>query len=195
MIIILDMFKVDKDIAKKSIKQMMVISAFAILLVAAMGSIPSMKSYAQSNGMDFMKMVPGIGSHGSDGSNKGNLGTDSLLGCFGVATDCTNKDNNNRHTHITTTPPVTTTPPPPPVPGDCDACFSMFLNPTQEGNLNFVLGVPVAGTEAQLCTAAQLHTEAELRAAITMPVVGVTDAVATNIINCLISHGIHFATA
>ncbi len=70
-------------------------------------------------------------------------------------------------------------------------CFAQFLNPTQLGNLKFVLGVPVAGTDAQLCTAAQLQTAADLRAAITMPVVGVTDAVATNIINCLIANGIH----
>ncbi len=54
------MFKVNKDIAKKSIKQIMVISAIATLLMAAMGSIPSMKSYAQRDGMDFMKMVPGM---------------------------------------------------------------------------------------------------------------------------------------
>ena len=55
------MFKVNKDIAKKSLKQMMVISAIATLLMASMGSIPSMKSYAHRDGMDFMKMVPGMG--------------------------------------------------------------------------------------------------------------------------------------
>ncbi len=107
------MFKVNKGIAKKSIKQMMVISAMATLLMAAMSSLPTMKSYAQRDGMDFMKMVPGMG--GSDRSDKGSIGADSLLGCFGVATDCINKDNNNRHTHVdinnnpAATTPVTNT--------------------------------------------------------------------------------------
>ena len=153
-----------------------------------------MKSYAQRDGMDFMKMVPGMGSHGSDGSDKGSIGADSLLGCFGVATDCINKDNNNRHTHIdinnnpaATTPVTNTTRT---VNASCDNCFAQFLNPTQLGNLKFVLGVPVAGTDAQLCTAAQLQTKADLKATIILPVVGVTAAVADNIINCLLKNGV-----
>jgi hypothetical protein len=57
-----------------------------------------MKSYAQRDRTDFMKMVPGMGE--SDRSDRGSSGTDSLLGCIGVATDCSSKDNNNRHTNF-----------------------------------------------------------------------------------------------
>jgi hypothetical protein len=177
------MYKINKDSAKKSIKQIMVISTVATLLMAFMGSMPVMKSYAFNLGSDR---------------------TDSLLGCFGVGVDCnkTNKDNNNHHTDILTriinntigkaTPITPVTNITKPVAANetlCATCFTSFLNPTQLGNLKFVLGVPVAGTNAQLCTVVQTLTASELRTAIVMPVVGVTDAVATNIINCLITAG------
>ena len=162
------MFKVNKDIAKKSLKQIMVISAIATLLMASMGSIPSMKSYAQRDGMDFMKMVPGMGgSDRSDGSDKGSIGADSLLGCFGVATDCVNKDNNNRHTHIdinngagsgsgtgngTGTGNTTAA---------CDSCLTKGLTPTQLSALEVALNVKV-GDIAALCAALNLQTVVRL---------------------------------
>jgi hypothetical protein len=171
------MYKLDLDITKKSIKQIAVISAFATLLLAAMSSVPVMKSYAFS----LSGIMPSLGS--SD-KNDRSIDSDNFLSCLGVATDCTNV---NKHVKHTTTPTPT-----PPSSKSCDDCFNQFLNPTQVGNLKFVLGVPVAGTDAQLCAAAQLKTEADLHAAIVMPVVGVTSAVADNIIACLKSNGIVF---
>jgi hypothetical protein len=171
------MYKINIDTAKKSTKQIMIISAFATLLFAAMSSVPTMKSYALS----LSGIIP---SFGSNDKNDRSIDTDNFLSCLGVATDCTHV---NKHVKSTTTPTHT-----PPTTGSCDDCFAQFLNPTQLGDLKFVLGVPVAGTDAQLCAAAQLKTEAELHAAITMPVVGVTSAVADNIIACLKANGIVF---
>jgi hypothetical protein len=173
------MYKIDLDTAKKSTKQIMIVSAFATLLLAAMSSVPTMKSYALS----LSGLLP---SFGSNDRNDRSIDTDNFLSCLGVGTDCTNV---NKHVKPTTT----STPTPPPSSGGCDNCFAQFLNPTQLGNLKFVLGVPVAGTDAQLCAAAHLKTEAELRAAIVEPVVGVTAAVADNIIACLKSNGFVFA--
>jgi hypothetical protein len=79
-----------------------------------------------------------------------------------------------------------------PIDPDCEAgiaCFVSTLNPTQLGNLKFVLGLPVDAPNELLCDVIDDLTAAELRAAITAPVVGVTDAVATVIINCLIDAG------
>ncbi len=178
------MYKINNDITKKTIKQTLMISAIATLFLVSLGSMPALKSYA----LDLSSLMPSFGSHDSQDNNKGSIDTKDLLSCFGVSTDCTNinKNNNHRTTIDTKTPnPVGT--------GSCDNCFAQFLNPTQLGNLKFVLGVPVAGTDAQLCTAAKAQTESELRAAITAPVVGVTDAVATNIINCLKANGVILA--
>jgi hypothetical protein len=100
--------------------------------------------------------------------------------------ECDN-DNSVRNRDNVETPPVD-----PPVDADCTAgiaCFVNALNPTQLGNLKFVLGLPVASDNELLCTTIDDLTAAELRAAITAPVVGVTDAVATVIINCLIDAG------
>ena len=103
--------------------------------------------------------------------------------CAGMLNDCGNDRSVNN-------PPPTT--PPIEGEGDCEAavaCFVNNLNPTQLGNLKFVLGLPVAAPDAALCDVIDDLTAAELRAAITAPVVGVTDAVATVIINCLIDAG------
>jgi hypothetical protein len=104
--------------------------------------------------------------------------------CAGVATSCGN--DNSKNINKPTTPPTT---PPNPDPLDCAACFVDRLNPTQLGNLKFVLGLPVDASNELLCTTIDDLTAAELRAAITAPVVGVTVAVANNIINCLIDAG------
>ena len=150
------MYKIDLDITKKSIKQIAVISAFAILLLAAMSSVPTMKSSALS----LSGIIPSLGSNDK---NDRSIDTDDFLSCLGVATDCTNV---NKHVKPTTTPTTT-----PPSSGGCDACFAQFLNPTQLGNLKFVLGVPVAGTDAQLCVQSHLKTEAELQCSYSRAVV------------------------
>ena len=80
----------------------------------------------------------------------------------------------------------------PPTDPDCTAgvaCFVSTLNPTQLGNLKFVLGLPSDAPNDALCNVIDDLTPVQLRGAITMPVVGVTDAVATVIINCLIDAG------
>lgn len=103
--------------------------------------------------------------------------------CAGMLNDCGNDNSRD----ILPTPPGET-----PGEADCEAaiaCFVDNLNPTQLGNLKFVLGLPVAAPNDALCEVIDDLTAAELRAAITAPVVGVTDAVATVIINCLIDAG------
>ncbi|MEJ7642590.1 MAG: hypothetical protein WKF36_10400 [Candidatus Nitrosocosmicus sp.] len=105
--------------------------------------------------------------------------------CAGMLNDCGNDKSRN---NPPTTPPTEN----PPGEEDCEAavaCFVDRLNPTQLGDLKFVLGLPVNSPNELLCTTIDDLTAAELRAAITAPVVGVTDAVATAIINCLIDAG------
>ncbi len=80
----------------------------------------------------------------------------------------------------------------PPGEEDCEAavaCFVDRLNPTQLASLKTVLGLASDAPNELLCEAIGDLTAAELRAAITAPVVGVTVAVANNIINCLIDAG------
>ncbi len=86
------MYKINTNITKKSIKHIMVISAIATLMLAYMGSIPIMKSYAFS-GLDLLNSK-------SDGNNNGSIETGGLLSCFGVGVHCknTNTDNNNPET-------------------------------------------------------------------------------------------------
>jgi hypothetical protein len=77
------MYKINIDTAKKSTKQIMIISAFATLLFAAMSSVPTMKSYALS----LSGIIP---SFGSNDNNNRSIDADNFLSCLGVATDCTN---------------------------------------------------------------------------------------------------------
>lgn len=53
-----------------------------------------------------------------------------------------------------------------------------------------MLGLPTDASNQLLCVELKPVSETTLRAAITAPIVGVTDAVATSIINCLIDAGL-----
>ena len=172
------MNKFNTHSTKKSLKPLLTISAIATLLIAAM----SLTTTTNANAFNF-----GLKS---EDINDGSIDTDSLFSCVGAAINCinTNQNNNNEIANNTAVIPV---PGPEPEP-DCEAgiaCFVSTLNPTQLGNLKFVLGLPVDAPNALLCDVIDDLTAAELRAAITAPVVGVTDAVATVIINCLIDAG------
>jgi hypothetical protein len=133
----------------------------------------------------------GYSSMQSSALDYNGLGTTDLFNgltqtaeCAGLGNDCS-EDNRVRNE-------VPPTDPEPDPEVDCDAgiaCVVNNLNPTQLGNLKFVLGLPVNSPNELLCTTLDDFTAAELRAAITAPVVGVTDAVATVIINCLIDAG------
>ena len=105
--------------------------------------------------------------------------------CAGMLNDCGN-DNSVQN------PPGETPPIDPPGNPNCEAaiaCFVDRLNPTQLASLKGVLGLAIDAPNELLCTTIDDMTAAELRAAITAPVVGVTDAVADVIINCLIDAG------
>ncbi len=172
------MNKFNTHSTKKSLKPLLTISAIATLLIAAM----SLTSTTNANAFNFGLKSKDV--------NDGSIDTDSLFSCVGAAINClnTNQNNNNEIANNTAVIPV---PGPEPEP-DCEAgiaCFVSTLNPTQLGNLKFVLGLPVDAPNALLCDVIDDLTAAELRAAITAPVVGVTDAVATVIINCLIDAG------
>jgi hypothetical protein len=145
------------------------VTAIAFVLVMGTGY-----SSMQSSGLDYN----GLGD--TDLFN----GLTQTAECAGLGNDCS-EDNRVRNNNPDT-------PPEPPVNPDCEAgiaCFVSALNPTQLGNLKFVLGLPVDAPNELLCTTIDDLTAAELRAAITAPVVGVTDAVADVIINCLIDAG------
>jgi hypothetical protein len=167
------MNKFNTHSTKKSLKPLLTISAIATLLIAAM----SLTTTPNANAFNF-----GLKS---EYINDGSIDTDSLFSCVGAAINCinTNQNNNNEIANNTAVVPV-----PGPV-GDCEACFVDRLNPTQLGNLKFVLGLPVDAPNELLCTTIDDMTFTELFDAITEPVVGVTDAVAINIINCLIDAG------
>lgn len=169
------MNKLNTHTIKKSLKPLMAISAIATLLIAAIGMTTTTNANAFNFGLK------------SNDVNDGSIDTDSLFSCVGAAIAClnTNQNNNNEIANNTAVVPPVTEP-------DCEAgiaCFVSTLNPTQLGNLKFVLGLPVDAPNELLCDVIDDLTAAELRAAITAPVVGVTDAVATVIINCLIDAG------
>jgi hypothetical protein len=191
------MNKLNTYSTKKTLKPLLTISAIATLLIAAL----SLTGTPNANAFNF-----GLNS---EDVNSGSLDTDSLFSCVGAAIQCLNSnedndsvvnDNDNVTTNnssVVTGPiipgPIIPDPDPDPEPEpNCEEgieCFVSALNPTQLGNLKFVLGLPVDAPNALLCTVIDDLTAAELRAAITAPVVGVTDAVATVIINCLIDAG------
>ncbi len=161
----------------KSLKPLLTISAIATLLIAAL----SLTSTTNANAFNF-----GLKSNDV---NDGSIDTDSLFSCLGAAINCVNTNQNNNNEIANNTAVVPPGPEPEPNCEDGIACFVSALNPTQLGNLKFVLGLPVNSPNELLCTTIDDLTAAELRAAITAPVVGVTDAVATVIINCLIDAG------
>ena len=149
-------------------------NAFMMTVIASVLALGTGYSSMQSSGLDYN----GLGD--TDLFN----GLTQTAECAGLGNDCS-EDNRVR----TETPP---TDPEPDPEVDCEAgiaCFVSALNPTQLGNLKFVLGLPVDAPNELLCTTIDDLTAAELRAAITAPVVGVTDAVADVIINCLIDAG------
>ncbi|TVP40003.1 hypothetical protein [Candidatus Nitrosocosmicus arcticus] len=169
------MNKLNTPTIKKSLKPLMAISVIATLLIAAIGMTTTTNANAFNFGLK------------SNDVNDGSIDTDSLFSCVGAAIAClnTNQNNNNEIANNTAVVPPVTEP-------DCEdgiACLVSTLDATQLGNLKFVLGVPVNSPNAILCDVLDDLTAAELRAAITAPVVGVTDAVATVIINCLIDAG------
>jgi hypothetical protein len=177
---ITNMNKFNTHTTTKSLKPLLTISAIATLLIAAM----SLTGTTNANAFNFGLKSKDV--------NSGSIDTDSLFSCVGAAINCvnTNQDNNNVVTDNTVVVPGPG--PTPPIDADCEAgiaCFVNTLNPTQLGNLKFVLGLPVDAPNELLCDVIDDLTAAELRAAITAPVVGVTDAVATVIINCLIDAG------
>ncbi len=98
-------------------------------------------------------------------------------------------NNNNNNTNIAAGGGGNV-PEPEPEPNctDAIACFAN-LNPTQLGDLKDELGLAVDAPDEALCNVLDDFTGAELRFEITEPVVGVTDAVASVIINCLIDAG------
>ncbi len=176
------MYKLNPYSTKKSLKPLLTISVIATLLMAAM----SISTIQNANAFNFGLKSKDV--------NDGSIDTDSLFSCLGAAINCvnTNQNNNNEVANNTAVVvPVIPEPEPEPI-RDCEAaiaCFVDRLDPTQLGNLKFVLGLPVDAPNALLCTTIDDMTYAELFAAITAPVVGVTGAVAINIINCLIEAG------
>ena len=130
-----------------------------------------------------------VGTYSSaDGRNGGNDG----YGKQDKGVCIINNNNNNTNIVAGAGGNITEPGPEPGPEPDCTAgvaCFVNNLNPTQLGNLKFVLGLPVDAPNEALCTVIDDLTQVQLRGAITMPVVGVTDAVATVIINCLIDAG------
>jgi hypothetical protein len=149
--------------------------AFMVAAIASVLVLGTGYSQMQSFGQGF-DSLPGFDIASEIGQS---------ADCAGMLNDCGN-DNSVQN------PPGETPPGPTPGEEDCEAaiaCFVDNLNPTQLGNLKFVLGLPVAAPNEALCEVIDDLTAAELRAAITAPVVGVTDAVATVIINCLIDAG------
>jgi hypothetical protein len=172
------MNKLNTPSTKKSLKPLLTISAIATLLIAAM----SLTSTTNANAFNF-----GLKS---EDINDGSIDTDSLFSCVGAAINCLNTNQNNNN-EIANNTAVIPGPGPTPV-QDCEtaiACFVDRLNPTQLGDLKFVLGLPVDAPNELLCTTIDDMTFTELFDAITEPVVGVTDEVAINIINCLIDAG------
>ena len=146
------------------------VTAIASILVLGTGY-----SSMQSSGLDYN----GLGD--TDLFN----GLTQTAECAGLGNDCS-EDNRVRNNNPDT-PPVD-----PPGDPDCAVAVSCFvdrLNPTQLGNLKVTLGLASDAPDTALCEAIEGMTAAELRAAITAPVVGVTDAVADVIINCLIDAG------
>ncbi len=151
-------------------------NAFMVAAIASVLALGTGYSQMQSFGQNF-DSLPGF-----DIVSKFRQSAD----CAGMLNACGN--DNSVNNPPAQTPPGET----PPGEEDCEAavaCFVNNLNPTQLGNLKFVLGLPVAAPNDALCEVIDDLTAAELRAAITAPVVGVTDAVATVIINCLIDAG------
>ena len=148
--------------------------AFMIAAIASVLVLGTGYSSMQSSALDYN----GLGD--TDLFN----GLTQTAECAGLGNDCS-EDNRVR----TETPP---TDPEPDPEVDCEAgiaCFVSALNPTQLGNLKVTLGLASDAPDTALCEAIEGMTAAELRAAITAPVVGVTVAVANNIINCLIDAG------
>jgi hypothetical protein len=158
--------------------KLLIISIVAAILMLAVNSnvwkanaldLPSLTSADDiGQSLECVIVVVGCDGTGSVGSSG-----DTIIG----SNNGNGNDDNNTNT---------------PVDGDCvaaAACFVNILNPTQLGNLKFTLGLPVDAPDSALCNVIDDLTAAELRAAITAPVVGVTDAVATVIINCLIDAG------
>jgi hypothetical protein len=148
--------------------------AFMVAAIASVLVLGTGYSQMQSFGQGFDDL-PGLDFASEFGQS---------ADCAGILNDC---GNDNSRENPPTTPPVD-----PPGEPNCEAgiaCVVNNLNPTQLGNLKFLLGLPVNSPNELLCTTLDDLTAAELRAAITAPVVGVTDAVATVIINCLIDAG------
>ena len=167
------MYKSDPVKIKKSKRQLLAVSIVAVVFMLAMNTniwnanasifenIQNVDDVGQS--LECVIVVVGCDGTGSVGSSG-----DVIIGSGDNDTSTTPSD------------------------ADCEAgiaCFVNTLNPTQLGNLKFVLGLPVDAPNELLCDVIDDLTAAELRAAITAPVVGVTDAVATVIINCLIDAG------
>ena len=145
------------------------VAAIASVLVLGTG-YSQMQSFGQ--GIDDL---PGFGFASEFGQS---------ADCAGMLNDC---GNDNSRDNPPNTPPGET-------PGEpnCEEgveCVVANLDATQLGNLKFTLGLPVDAPNDALCNVLDDLTAAQLRAAITAPVVGVTDAVATVIINCLIDAG------
>jgi hypothetical protein len=173
------MFKINTDSTRKSIKQIMVISTVATLLMAFMGSIPAMKSYAFNRSSDD---------------------SDSLLGCFGVGVNCdkTNKDNNNRHNDIVTsiinntlgtgtggTATNTTGTGTNTTATACDNCLTGHLSHTQLISLEVALKV---GNLVDLCAA--LHTTNLLSLSLILSTtLHLNVSVVTALIACLVANG------
>ncbi|HYO06806.1 MAG TPA: hypothetical protein VER14_07465 [Phototrophicaceae bacterium] len=146
--------------------------AFMIAAIASVLVLGTGYSSMQSSALDYN----GLGD--TDLFN----GLTQTAECAGLGNDCS---EDNRVENNPENPPVVD----PPGDPDCAVAVSCFvdrLNPTQLGNLKVTLGLASDAPDTALCEAIAGMTAAELRAAITAPVVGVTVAVANNIINCLI---------
>jgi len=171
------MNKLNTNSTKKSLKSLLTISAIATLLIASLSLTSNTNAYA---------------SIFSDIQNVDDVGQSLECVIVVVGCDAQGSVGSSGDVNIGVGDNDTTTGGETPIDPDCEAgiaCFVSTLNPTQLGNLKFVLGLPVDAPNELLCNVIDDLTAAELRAAITAPVVGVTDAVATVIINCLIDAG------
>jgi hypothetical protein len=130
----------------------------------------------------------GQGYLGTYSSADGRNGGDDGYSKQGKGFECIINNNNNNTNIAAGGGGNVPEPEPEPNCTDAIACFAN-LNPTQLGDLKDELGLAVDAPDEALCNILDDFTGAELRFEITEPVVGVTDAVATVIINCLIDAG------
>ena len=125
-----------------------------------------------------------------EGANGGNSGYDGRSSGHDSNSGFICKITNNNDGRSTAAPTEPGTPDPDEP--NCTvgvACVVSNLDPTMLGNFKVQIGLPSAAPNEDMCDVLDDLTAVEVRDAITAPVVGGSDALATTIINCLIGAG------